>query len=1102
MANPWEVYKQRQQQTQEIIAKANSNPWTRYKLDRGVTESSFSKPITTPTADGAEKAPYSGNQKSIYQAANRIIAEAQASVGRQKTAMTGTELREAAANQAAAQKAANALELYANRGLTGTERREKQEDLIRAAQKAAAEEERQRTAGLTGTERLAPIRELKQQKKALEAEKADMYANPGNYIWAEALTGAERRERGSDYTQRSDIGLEMAKRGAEYDAKIAGIDQKMADFRSNAYRYITYEPDFRTFSQQGAEMRRPQERSTGDSEMDTYLEQIGAKAETANKGTFVNEAEHIDIMNFLNYEENSIYNYLLAKYGQDSADIYLDTIIDELNKRKGRNIANILKSHEGMARAVQTGGYALRSGLDQFGSGAVQAFSDEVRDVTPVQYGAQFAREDLADAGPKVLGSSLGQWAFDATQTVGNMLPSLILSMGTSASGAPVKLAQLMGAGAMGVSAGGNTYATAVREGMDPDAARVYARLVGTAAGLLQYAIGGIDKLSGGSGAKLAAKAAGIENGFLRFIATHGVNALSEAGEEALEAILEPLFKRIATGDDGDIDWSEVAYNALLGGMTGWLLGGNGETEATQGYATVENAIQGATSQRTSRFEDVGGGYLTQEHHGNILDGMRQHMDEIEVMEPVSALTGKEFQKSETDTRPLRAKVLEFFDSIGNKVFRKGMGDIALNNAGVHDSLGHGYGKLKAATFAALPNVLVNGRLISYDPSYQGRGYESYLIAAPVTVNNELCYVGAYVIKDINMQRYKVHEVLTIRKNGAESFKTETSKIGSDIRDNAPSNESVAQPKAEVNNGVTASESPGIYTAFLLRHAADAQGRSSVPAGKNGKYRRLYPEEALKRQKEASIGIYADFVKKAEAEKAQKIADKLGVKLVLRNFGANSRDIYESILRTMNNVHGGMKAGTESSEGRLQAERGHNKDMSATGGTVIEAFTTNATDGIINEKRAKNLKLTRRGEVINPMPTEEYNRIKSVLATQGVEVFAATSGDDLRYMLAIGAEGTYSNGRITHIGDIPSRGTMYEEIIHMVQARKNGELATTDYVELYKREIEANRKLLRHSKHYNLDEIDIGDIIRNLKAWEESFNKAMGVSYDDFINGK
>lgn len=152
--------------------------------------------------------------------------------------------------------------------------------------------------------------------------------------------------------------------------------------------------------------------------------------------------------------------------------------------------------------------------------------------------------------------------------------------------------------------------------------------------------------------------------------------------------------------------------------------------------------------------------------------------------------------------------------------------------------------------------------------------------------------------------------------------------------------------------------------------------------------------------------------------------------------------------------------------------------------------------GIIN-KKATVRKITDHGKVINPMPAAEYHKIKNALEKQGVTVVAAVGGDDLAYMMWMKAEGTYKNGWLRHIGEIPSRGTLYEEIIHMAQSRKFGELDSSDYVELYAREIEANRKLLRCSKAYKLDDLDVSDIKRNLESWEYLFKKRTGVCYDE-----
>ena len=156
-----------------------------------------------------------------------------------------------------------------------------------------------------------------------------------------------------------------------------------------------------------------------------------------------------------------------------------------------------------------------------------------------------------------------------------------------------------------------------------------------------------------------------------------------------------------------------------------------------------------------------------------------------------------------------------------------------------------------------------------------------------------------------------------------------------------------------------------------------------------------------------------------------------------------------------------------------------------------------STKNVILNTKHTNRKISSSLEVVNPMDVGEYNRIKTALEKQGVEVFAAVDGDDLRYMKMIQAEGTYSNGRITHIGEVPSRGTLFEEIIHRTQAVQYGELDSTDFVELCAREVEANRRLLKYQKEYRIDPIDVKEIEENLEKWENDFKRLTGVSYNE-----
>lgn len=193
---------------------------------------------------------------------------------------------------------------------------------------------------------------------------------------------------------------------------------------------------------------------------------------------------------------------------------------------------------------------------------------------------------------------------------------------------------------------------------------------------------------------------------------------------------------------------------------------------------------------------------------------MRANLDFVSNDSSVANLTGKEFQKTSDDPRSLRTKVIDFFNSIGNKVTREDIGDIELDSSGARDSLAHGYGKLKASTFAALPNVLKSGKVIAHNSPYEGHNYDSYIISAPVMVGGERVYVGALVIKD-RTQRYKLHEVLTTNESGAPLFQSEATGQNDDgpLRNDTPLGESgdspttnnIAQINRNINNNSASS---------------------------------------------------------------------------------------------------------------------------------------------------------------------------------------------------------------------------------------------------------------------------------------------------------
>ena len=314
----------------------------------------------------------------------------------------------------------------------------------------------------------------------------------------------------------------------------------------------------------------------------------------------------------------------------------------------------------------------------------------------------------------------------------------------------------------------------------------------------------------------------------LQRLGTVLLSAGGEGAEELLEGAVQPILQRLTYDPNAEWDWSDIARQGLIGAAIGGAMGGlggsPGEAEWTNTPA-VSEAVQAQKTAPTEGAEStpVIADYQRQERHGDILDTVREYLPDLENMPSVHALTGNEFQRSSGDNRSLRAKVIDFFNSIGNRITRPGFGDIELNTAGARDSLAHGYGKLKASAFAALPSILTDGRLISSRGPYPGHNYNSYIFAAPVDVGEERCYVGALVIQDDKTQRYKLHEVLATNKSGVSLFQSESDNTAAGpLRNDTPPGEPLGSPSSDTT---IPQREGGVKTEY-----AREGGKNTIPA--------------------------------------------------------------------------------------------------------------------------------------------------------------------------------------------------------------------------------------------------------------------------------
>lgn len=260
------------------------------------------------------------------------------------------------------------------------------------------------------------------------------------------------------------------------------------------------------------------------------------------------------------------------------------------------------------------------------------------------------------------------------------------------------------------------------------------------------------------------------------------LSALSEGGEEVVEALVQPVLQRItydktALQQYQDPDYlADTIYQGLIGGALGGALGAAGSI----GRRNTENAQRRATDAAGTAKTEPAPVSITQAQEAaegttgflepTLVSRVRQSIPHIQNMDPVAEVTGTEIPRS----GKLVDRLASFVNAIGNKVNRPGFGDVLFSRGRIKSSMiGHGTGPSKIETFAAVPDVIRNGQQIDYQQNWKGRGYDTYTFAAPITYRGQPTYLGVIVTKDSASNRYYLHEV--VDANGDVIFRNDES---------------------------------------------------------------------------------------------------------------------------------------------------------------------------------------------------------------------------------------------------------------------------------------------------------------------------------------
>ncbi len=179
--------------------------------------------------------------------------------------------------------------------------------------------------------------------------------------------------------------------------------------------------------------------------------------------------------------------------------------------------------------------------------------------------------------------------------------------------------------------------------------------------------------------------------------------------------------------------------------------------------------------------------------------------------EVVKHLTGEELNDA---SKPLDQQISDLFASVGNVAHREGFGKVELNRYGVDGIINHKPNRSKVLGVAAIKEVIEKGYIIKTNLNWKGRGYDSYMIAAPVGLGDATVYVAAVVNRDQGTNKFYLDEVVDQDGNYIN------------IKNEAPGN---TKTGVTVQDGVTRGPKAS-SDAIIHSDAGDSQEKSSGKA--------------------------------------------------------------------------------------------------------------------------------------------------------------------------------------------------------------------------------------------------------------------------------
>ena len=347
-------------------------------------------------------------------------------------------------------------------------------------------------------------------------------------------------------------------------------------------------------------------------------------------------------------QRNSRYTYSnyvkeVKQAQSEQASALRQAQIDEENEKNNQNfLVRGLSTIGDFATNVITGAVKGLEGIYDLGATVVGGiggiFSQDFQNSV---------KEHVAyDWTTNIIGNPLQEWTKYSYLTdggivesvasgIGQMLPSVAVSVATGGLGAPAAVSQAASLGTLGVSAAGNSTEQAYNDGAGYWQGLGY----GLASGAVEVAT---EKLGGGFTSNVFGR--GLLDGVGKTVADTGIrriarSAIEEGAEEVISEVANPALKSIYKGKAAFEEykdpeyWLGVGEAGLVGGLTSLAYGGtvgrviNSAKGINEDISDSITQVQTLEKKRSNLFADD---RLTEQNDTKISEGIRSNYQNVE----------------------------------------------------------------------------------------------------------------------------------------------------------------------------------------------------------------------------------------------------------------------------------------------------------------------------------------------------------------------------------------------------------------------------------------------------------------------------------------